>query len=44
MIGSLQNKIRETFERYRSDANTANSFAPAFSLIVRMIGVGTGFW
>ncbi|MFN8144510.1 MAG: flippase [Bacteroidia bacterium] len=44
MIGSLQNKIRETFERYRSDAEYRELIRTSFfSLIVRMIGVGTGF-
>ncbi|HRH67168.1 MAG TPA: hypothetical protein PLU53_12775, partial [Bacteroidia bacterium] len=44
MIGSLQNKLKESFGRYRTDAEYRELIRTSFvSLLVRMIGVGTGF-
>ena len=44
MIGSLRNKLTQSFNRYRTDAEYRELIRTSFiSLLVRMIGVGTGF-
>ncbi|MBK7850060.1 MAG: flippase [Bacteroidetes bacterium] len=44
MIGSLQNKLKESFDRYRTDPEYRELIkTSSVSLLVRMIGVGTGF-
>ena len=44
MIGSLQNKIRETFERYRSDAEYRELIRTSFFFPDCSDDLGTGFW